>query len=137
MGLSEADLFALDKDAELPPVPSMERPYISDCISFENDIKPYPFILLWSGIGSGKNTFVEHMVNGCSEKGIPKLIVLLITSRKSKVLETLDADDLDISNRLMNAGSEYDILLNTTHHQTTTAGTLNTMVKHIKSFNAV
>ncbi len=40
MGLSEAELFACDENAELSPVPSTERPYLSDYISFANDIKP-------------------------------------------------------------------------------------------------
>ena len=125
MGLSETDLFVRDENAALSSVPSVERPYLSDYLSFHSDIEPYPFVQLWAGIGSGKNTFIENMVNGCVEKHIPKRIVLLITSRKSKVLETLDAEQLDICNKLTNAGNKYDITFNTAYYPDNYRRTIN------------
>ena len=49
-------------------------------------------LLLLAGAGSGKNTFINRFVNGDPEKKIPKMIVLVITSRRSKADE-LHADE--------------------------------------------
>lgn len=92
--------------------PHTEKPYLSDVIDFSRDIKPYPFICLWAGVGAGKNTLIENIINGCPEKGIPPQIVLLISSRKSKIIETLNEESLDISNHFTNVGNVEDILLN-------------------------
>ena len=68
MGLSEPDLFALDKDVELPLfpcVPVSQKPYLSDTIDYDTDIAPHQFIRIYSGVGSGKNTFVNHSRTSC------------------------------------------------------------------------
>lgn len=89
-----------------------EKPYLSDAIHFSTDIAPHPFICIWSGVGSGKNTMIENLVNGSPEKGFPKLTVLLISSRKSKVIETLNNDRLDISNKFTNPTDLEDVFFN-------------------------
>lgn len=49
--------------------------YVSDMIDFERDIKPYHVIQVYAGVGAGKNTWIEKLV----EEGHR---VLLVTSRK-------------------------------------------------------
>ena len=78
------DLSGLETEGELP--------HLSDAISYETDIKPYQYIQIYTGVGSGKNTFINRFVNGDPERNIPKMIVLVITSRRSKVDE-LHADE--------------------------------------------
>ena len=97
--------------SDLTPAPAAEKPYLSDEIIFSRDIEPYPFIQLWSGVGSGKNTLIENIANGCPEKEFPKKIVLLISSRKSKVTETLNNGNIDISNKLTNSANLNEIWL--------------------------
>ena len=75
------DLSGLDNEGELP--------HLSDAISYESDIKPYRIIEIFSGVGSGKNTFVNRFVKGDPEKKIPQMTVLVVTSRSSKVSEQL------------------------------------------------
>lgn len=91
-----------DEPSDLISTLQDEKPYLSDVINYSTDIAPYPFVCIWSGVGSGKNTLIENLVNGCPEKGFPKLTVLLISSRKSKVSETLSNDRLDISIKFTN-----------------------------------
>jgi len=100
-------------ECDLTPALHAEKPHLSDAIHYPTDIEPYPFVCLWTGVGAGKNTFIEHMVNGNPEHDIPRLTVLLISSRKSKVIETLNDNNLDISNRFTNAGNLADIRRNT------------------------
>lgn len=75
------DLSGLNNESELP--------HLSDAISYEADIKPYRIIEIFSGVGSGKNTFVNRFVTGDPERKIPQMTVLVITSRSSKVREQL------------------------------------------------
>lgn len=67
-----------------------KKPHLSDAIHFPTDIAPHPFVCIWADVGSGKNSFIEKMIAGCPEESIPRLTVLLITSRKAKVIETLN-----------------------------------------------
>lgn len=63
MVLSEADLFARDESAELSTCTTVSpKPYLSDTIDYDTDIAPHQFIRIYSGVGSGKNTFVNHLV---------------------------------------------------------------------------
>lgn len=62
--------------------------YLSDAIDYKRDIEPNFFVQIFAGVGSGKNYLIESMINGELE-GCPKQTVLLITSRKAKVQETL------------------------------------------------
>lgn len=50
--------------------------YLSEVIDFERDIEPYQIIRIYSGVGSGKNHWVETL----AKKGFN---ILLITSRKA------------------------------------------------------
>lgn len=74
-----------------------DRPYLSDVIDYDRDIEPYRFIKIYSGVGSGKNTFVDNLITGRTFRhadGTPvgKKYVLLITSRRAKVNEQLLSD---------------------------------------------
>lgn len=66
-----------------------EKPNLSSVLDYQRDIEPYKFIKIFSGVGSGKTQFACSMILGDKEKGIPKQTVLLITSRRSTVEETL------------------------------------------------
>lgn len=75
------------------------RPFLSDVIDYDRDIEPYRFIKIYSGVGSGKNTFVDNLITGKTFRhadGTPvgKKYVLLITSRRAKVNEQLLSDDV-------------------------------------------
>ena len=77
----------------------MDKQYLSKVINYARDIEPYGFIQIHAGVGSGKNTFIEKLIEGYTwkdENGIecstsPKT-VLLITSRRAKVNEILSDD---------------------------------------------
>ena len=74
-----------------------DRPYLSDVIDYDRDIEPYRFIKIYSGVGSGKNTFVDNLITGrtfrhADGKPVGKKYVLLITSRRAKVNEQLRSD---------------------------------------------
>lgn len=102
MGLSEDDLFACDENAELPLFPCVavpQKPYLSDTIDYDADIEPHQFIRIYSGVGSGKNTFVNHLVKGdlfCHRDGslVKPQHIYLVSSRKAKILETLNLKDV-------------------------------------------
>ena len=91
MGLSEADLFACVENAELPLTTCVAAPqklYLSDTIDYDTDIAPHQFIRIYSGVGSGKNTFVNHLVKGDLFRHhdgtlVPPQYVYLISSRKA------------------------------------------------------
>lgn len=72
----------------------MEKPFLSNMIDYKRDIEPYPFIQIFSGVGSGKNVFINKLINGHTYIGedgepytVPPKSVLLITSRRAKVEE--------------------------------------------------
>ena len=74
---------------------------VSEVISFTEDIKPYRFIQIYAGVGSGKNYFIEQLMKGHTDRlkdgttvELEKQTVLLITSRRAKVDETLSDEDL-------------------------------------------
>ena len=102
MGLPEADLFALDEDAELSLLSHVTVPqknYLSDTIDYDADIEPHQFIRIYSGVGSGKNTFVNHLVKGDLFRHrdgtlVKPLRIYLVSSRKAKILETLNLKDV-------------------------------------------
>ena len=53
MGLSEADLFALNENAELPLTTcetASPKPYLSDTIDYDTGIAPHQFIRIYSGV---------------------------------------------------------------------------------------
>lgn len=49
--------------------------YLSDVISYQNDIAPYRFIQIYSGVGSGKNGWIQKLAQEGKR-------ILLITSRQ-------------------------------------------------------
>lgn len=108
MNNDESDLLPLSNDE----VFCTPKPFLSNVLNFNEEIRPYPFTLLWSNIGSGKNVVTEKLINGCSEEGFPKLTVLVITSRKTKALETLSKEDLDVCKYFSNGGNVKSIRKN-------------------------
>lgn len=61
---------------------------------YDKEIAPYRLINIVSGVGSGKNTMIDHLVDGdlfCHQDGtkVEKQAVLLITSRRAKANEQL------------------------------------------------
>ena len=67
--------------------------FLSDVIDYNRDIKPYPIVQIYSGVGSGKNTYIEKLIKGEIDNAPKGLKVLLITSRRAKVDETLSYYD--------------------------------------------
>ena len=91
----------------------MEKKYLSDCIRYTMDIAPYPFIQIYSGVGSGKNTFVDALAKGYEEsqpdgrmETLEPKRVLCITSRRAKVDELKNAEDVAYGTQVL----EYESL---------------------------
>lgn len=89
--------------------------YLAELIDYSRDIEPYSFVQIFAGVGSGKNTFIENLIrgdytvraaDGTTKKGKP-LTVLLITSRRAKVNETLSENDLNIGGNIREWDDRY------------------------------
>lgn len=39
------------------------RTYLSHVLEYERDIEPYRYIHIYAGVGSGKNTYISHMIS--------------------------------------------------------------------------
>lgn len=74
---------------------------VADVLNYKDDMEAKRFIQIYSGVGSGKNYFIDSFFKGNEEYDIPKKTVLLITSRRAKVdeyqLTDEDADSLSKS----------------------------------------
>lgn len=64
------------------------KTHVSDLISYEKDIKPYKFIEIISGVGSGKSYFVEQLAL--------RFKVLVISSRRAGIDYTVNNHNEDI-----------------------------------------
>ena len=62
---------------------------ICNVVDYKTEIEPYPLVKIYSGVGSGKSYFAGKMITGSKEYDIPAQNVLIITSRRAKVKETL------------------------------------------------
>ena len=76
-----------------------EKQYLSETIDYDRDIAPYQFIKIFAGVGSGKNGFIDRLVQGGYFKhadgtSVEKQYVLLVTSRRSKMNEQLNLDNV-------------------------------------------
>lgn len=78
---------------------------ICDILDYETDIAPYPFIKLYSGVGSGKSYFAGKMITGDEKCKMPPHNILIITSRRAKVEETLKDMGVLITERLTQNGN--------------------------------
>ena len=78
---------------------------ICDILDYETDIAPYPFVMLYSGVGSGKSYFAGKMITGDKKSKIPPQNILIITSRRAKVEETLKEMGVLITDRLTQNGN--------------------------------
>lgn len=77
--------------------------YLSEVIDYACDIEPYSFVKIYAGVGSGKNTLIDHLVQGsfivhqgnAAEKScLEQKNILLISSRRAKVDEQLERADV-------------------------------------------
>ena len=78
---------------------------ICDILDYETDITPYPFVMLYSGVGSGKSYFAGKMITGDEKCKMPPHNILIITSRRAKVEETLKDMGVLITERLTQNGN--------------------------------
>lgn len=78
---------------------------ICDILDYETDIAPYPFVKLYSGVGSGKSFFAGRMITGDEKCKMPPHNILIITSRRAKVEETLKDMGVLITERLTQSGN--------------------------------
>ena len=83
MGLSEADLFALDENAELSSAKTNsivttapQKPYLSEIVDYDVDITPHQFIKIYSGVPqmcmivvTGKDDYVQTAKNNGEWRG--------------------------------------------------------------------
>ena len=81
--------------------------HLSDTVSYLDDIQPHLLTMLYAGVGSSKNHFINQLITGHTDKRhdgtevkLDPLYVLLITSRRSKVNELLTEDDLPIDEKV-------------------------------------
>lgn len=72
----------------------MSEKFVSNVLNYKEHIEPYRLIKVFAGVGSGKNTFIDNFITGKKEPDIPKKTVLLITSRRAKVDETITSIDI-------------------------------------------
>ena len=69
------------------------KKHLLEAVSYKQDIEPYGFVELISGLGSGKNFFINKLSKGVKKgedgalEDIEKKTVLLITSRRAKADE--------------------------------------------------
>lgn len=83
----------------------MANDTICDIVKYERDIAPFPLVKIYSGVGSGKSYFASKMITGSKEYGIPEQNVLIITSRRSKVEETLKEMGVLVKNKITKNGN--------------------------------
>ena len=79
--------------------------FLSDNINYDKDIAPYQFIKIYSGVGSGKNYFVDNLVRGGffrHEDGtfVRPQYVLLVTSRRAKADEQRCSETVEYDARV-------------------------------------
>ena len=81
--------------------------HLSDTVSYLDDIQPHLLTMLYAGVGSGKNHFINQLIAGHTDKRhdgtevkLDPMYVLLITSRRSKVNELLTEDDLPLDDKV-------------------------------------
>lgn len=83
---------------------------ICDVLKYKKDIEPFPLVKIYSGVGSGKSFFATTMIKGSKEYEIPKHNVLIITSRRSKVEETLKEMGVLVSDEITKNGNlNFDV----------------------------
>lgn len=85
----------------------MGTKYLTESISYTDDIKPHVLTMLYAGVGSGKNHFINQLIAGYEDTlhdgtkvKLDPLYVLVITSRRSKVNELLTEEDLPIDDKI-------------------------------------
>ena len=114
--LTNAESDLSDLEAHLTTSENAEKKHLLQSISYHNDIEPYGLTEIISGVGSGKNFFINKLSAGMKKgeddalEDVEKKTVLLITSRRAK------ADELRNDETVTMAASvdawEYSFALN-------------------------
>ena len=78
---------------------------VSDVIKWDRDISPHKVVALYGGVGSGKSTFIKKLAKGDFTQDKEYKTVLLITSRKMPVEETLSEE------KFIDVFSNFNLLL--------------------------
>ena len=83
------------------------KKFLNSVINYKKDIEPHRFVSIYSGVGSGKNTFIESLIKGEMIDVKPQT-VLLITSRRAKVDEVLANEELPVKGKIGKNGNLYE-----------------------------
>lgn len=90
------------------PTENEDKITVCKVLKYEKDVEPFPLVKIYSGVGSGKSYFATCMVTGSEEYHIPKQTVLIITSRRAKVEETLKELKEEIKEEITKNGNLSD-----------------------------
>jgi hypothetical protein len=85
---------------------------VSNVIDVARDLSPFGFSAIYSGVGTGKNSFIEGLLteDGTFKGGLSSSHkVLLVTSRKAKVEETFKRHGNGIKNFVKQIYDKEDI----------------------------
>ena len=85
---------------------------ICDVVKYKKDIEPFTLVKIYSGVGSGKSYFATSMIKGSKKYEIPQHNVLIITSRRAKVEETLKEMGVSITDCITKEGNlNFEVLV--------------------------
>ena len=83
--------------------------YLSEVIDYERDMKSYHFMAIYSGVGSGKNRFIDSFYKEDEEIPNPQMTVLVITSRRAKADEILEENEIDVKGNIGRWGNVHRV----------------------------
>jgi len=77
----------------------LEDLFVSEVIDYDKDIESHQVIMLYAGVGAGKNCFIDNLAKGGQFKhadGTPveRKYVLLVTSRRAKADEQRNSTEV-------------------------------------------
>lgn len=94
----------------------MHERTVARVLDYGTDIEPFRYIKIYAGVGSGKTHFACKMITGTNpddEYTIPEQTVLLITSRRAKVEETLSDMGVAVKSFVGTKGNLREEVFNT------------------------
>ena len=83
--------------------------YLSEVIDYERDMKQHHFMAIYSGVGSGKNRFIDSFYKEDKDIPNPQMTVLIITSRRAKANEILQENEIDIKGNIGRWGNVHRV----------------------------
>ena len=83
--------------------------YLSEVIDYERDMKSYHIMAFYSGVGSGKNRFIDSFYKEDEEIPNPQMTVLVITSRRAKADEILEENEIDVKGNIGRWGNVHRV----------------------------